>query len=438
MNRLEEEYMKSLSLNTVDKKEATNDPMDIDMNSNDIKQNIVEEEDEEEEEEEEDKNGEEEKLEEEEEEESKGPKNNILLTKFEWVRMPHTIAIIHLSLLIHKSPFLITDIIRLIYDGKISYFNINKILPESLEFVYAEDSTTFNMLSVPQADYMRYLTAKLGQFLNIGQVEVIPIENVISRFVTDLNLPKQFNDIINIILRRNQLETSFQFSKSHYENIEATALGFIYIIIIILSSLEDDDDNDDQKENELFHVNKWIETMQNYLHKSNELILGCDIERADTIDKLKTIKLFKSVNHRHKMNTKPYISQYRKEKILTTLGKPLTNVYKTENDETNESFLFYLKNEWSKDEQIITFEDQKIKNFSILIQNLSIINNNNNNIFKQLKNYFSCSQITASRYLLGLETSTNYWLIEMFQNMSQCKSYYKMMNQINKLINKLD
>lgn len=46
-----------------------------------------------------------------------------LLIKFEWVRMPHTLALLNLGLLLIKSHLLITDLIRYLNACKIFYIN---------------------------------------------------------------------------------------------------------------------------------------------------------------------------------------------------------------------------------------------------------------------------------------------------------------------------
>lgn len=92
--------------------------------------------------------------------------------KFEWIRMAHTIALLNLALLAIKSEILITDLVRsvvhqsclkkkflglsiiflffrFIYQRRLSYFNIDEILPQSMKFSYSEDAKIFNrMVSV--------------------------------------------------------------------------------------------------------------------------------------------------------------------------------------------------------------------------------------------------------------------------------------------------
>ena len=39
---------------------------------------------------------------------------------------------------------------------------------------------------------MRYLTARLGQFLEVGPIQIIALEQIAVRYVVDLNLPSKF------------------------------------------------------------------------------------------------------------------------------------------------------------------------------------------------------------------------------------------------------
>lgn len=101
--------------------------------------------------------------------------------------------------------------IRFIFNGKLSYFNINAILPEEMEFLYATDLLMFNatlvlnyyylkkiftqknllffLKAIPEAEKLRCITSKLGQFLGLKLIEIIPLNEVVSRFIIDLNLP---------------------------------------------------------------------------------------------------------------------------------------------------------------------------------------------------------------------------------------------------------
>ena len=59
--------------------------------------------------------------------------------------MPHTLLIVHLGLLLIRSHVLITDLVRLAWNGKLSYFNIDHVLPDYMEFTYLEDQISFNV-----------------------------------------------------------------------------------------------------------------------------------------------------------------------------------------------------------------------------------------------------------------------------------------------------
>ena len=46
--------------------------------------------------------------------------------------------------------------------------------------------------ALPEADVLRFTTSKLGQFLELNDIETISIEEIVSRFILDLNLPSLF------------------------------------------------------------------------------------------------------------------------------------------------------------------------------------------------------------------------------------------------------
>ena len=79
---------------------------------------------------------------------------------------------------------------RFAFKETLAYFNINKILPDTIEFLYNTDMLMFNAtLAIPDAETLRMLTSKLGRFLGMNIIETISLNKVTSRFIIDLNLP---------------------------------------------------------------------------------------------------------------------------------------------------------------------------------------------------------------------------------------------------------
>lgn len=70
--------------------------------------------------------------------------------------MPHTIVILNLALLLIKSNLLLTDLIRLIKNGTISYLNIDEVLPMTINFTLGEDATMFNAYVIMKLTNMSY------------------------------------------------------------------------------------------------------------------------------------------------------------------------------------------------------------------------------------------------------------------------------------------
>ena len=53
---------------------------------------------------------------------------------------------------------------------------------------------------------MRYLTSKLGQFLGLDKIKIIPINSITSRFLIDLNLPCKhlYSKRLLLLIRANK------------------------------------------------------------------------------------------------------------------------------------------------------------------------------------------------------------------------------------------
>ncbi|CAF0746594.1 unnamed protein product [Brachionus calyciflorus] len=367
---------------------------------------------------------------------------NILLIKFEWVRMPHTIALLNLGLLMIKSQFLITDLIRFIYNGKVSYFNVDEVLPHHMEFNYQEDSTMFNLLSVPQADYLRYLTSKLGQFLEIDEIELIKLSKITDRFVLDLNLPNELISIVYLLMEKEKPIEILNIQKAEYENLEACALSYIFVSIVVLFVYDNYDDVSllfEKNKERVFCLEEWIKTMQNKLKNVKTEYFGCDLEDVMTIEDLKSLKVL-NLKHRHKLRTKAYLAQYRKDDILTTLRAPLENeIDSIENDmsnlEINENLFFISK----LDHQGLgDFSSKSIEPY-FNTEKLNIIGQEcfkSMNFKTFLKDLIEPADLRG-KYLLGLQTSTLDWLLEIFSDISLTRDFLKMFDHVKKLLNKI-
>lgn len=149
---------------------------------------------------------------------------------------------------------------------------------------------------MPQADYLRYLTSKLGQYLEINEIELIQLNKITNRYVLDLNLPSiyfvniiiyylyyyliQSNIIKNLTLYQTQnkdelntivdllIDTLNPISKlslenSQYENLEAIALSYIFVSILIIFYYNPADLSTNSEKN--FYIDDWISCMQNRL-----------------------------------------------------------------------------------------------------------------------------------------------------------------------------
>ncbi len=49
----------------------------------------------------------------------------------------------------------------------------------------------FSFKSLSNADHLRYVTLKLGKFLDIGNIDLIDMHQITARYIIDLNLPRK-------------------------------------------------------------------------------------------------------------------------------------------------------------------------------------------------------------------------------------------------------
>lgn len=60
-----------------------------------------------------------------------------------------------------------------------------------MKFVFSDDATMFNSKRLPNANNLRFLTLKLGKFLGIDKIKLINIRQITTRYIIDLNLPRE-------------------------------------------------------------------------------------------------------------------------------------------------------------------------------------------------------------------------------------------------------
>ncbi len=273
--------------------------------------------------------------------------SRIPYTNFQQFRMPHTIVLLNLGLLITKSNFLLTDLLRFLF-GLSFFFLISKhsrgfykkICESRQAFVFkcqqglAENhgfllyrrlghvqlagshlgslfaillaclSETFHLKGLPEASYLRYLTGKMGQYLQLATIDLVDIRHVCARFIHDMNLPcrslteplssqitpknqKNFQDeligLVNGLVeclgdRRMKMPSKCNFKRAQNLNMEACALSYILIVITTLFlynqqpdvKVEPSDGNGSRK----FSFNQWFEHMQNVLARIKDFAFG--------------------------------------------------------------------------------------------------------------------------------------------------------------------
>lgn len=180
-----------------------------------------------------------------------------------------------------------------------------------------------NFQSLPSTEKLRCVTSKLGQFIGLKSIQTIPLNSISSRFILDLNLPSQMHGMVNELIKKTDMLTrnKINFEIGEYVNMEELGLAHIYIVLVVLIKY-DALDYESKIEPNTFILSEWVKEMQNVLTDYKKNLYGCEYDQVNSVDDLKTMK-YDIVKHRHNNNTKPYISQYRRELIKTALKAPL-------------------------------------------------------------------------------------------------------------------
>ena len=131
-----------------------------------------------------------------------------------------------------------------------------------------------------------------------------------------------------------------------------------------------------------------------------------------------------------------FLALYRNETILEGLGFPLYNGPAEADEEENTTAGLFFISERSK-EDFISMNEHSIEYlFDENKINLLNLPRYKNEMFANYCKSFIVDKEMVGKYLIGLETSMVFWLIDCFQQISQTKNYHSMHNHLCKIINK--
>lgn len=150
------------------------------------------------------------------------------------------IAIIYMALNLTKDKIQLSDLIRFLNEGHLSYYDVKHFFPENLSAkTILRINITYNkMILIPSITDLRKLTAKLCKLLNVQLVQPNMLE-LCSNYLMELSLPKILNDFIAKILDVCPPEINHSPEKSYQSpNYEGRAVSYILYLLKLIFKLD--------------------------------------------------------------------------------------------------------------------------------------------------------------------------------------------------------
>lgn len=117
------------------------------------------------------------------------------------VTLQRLLCVLYLGVLITGDPILLTDILRWARDGHLPYLHVMKLLPEDAK-LWGQQWRTFVRLAMPTIDELVAQAAHLAHFLGVrNELKQPPLLPIVMRLVADLNLPLEFVNVCEQVLR---------------------------------------------------------------------------------------------------------------------------------------------------------------------------------------------------------------------------------------------
>lgn len=141
----------------------------------------------------------------------------------------------------------ITDLVRFVREGNISYFTFKHFLPEN--YVRNTDKfshTTFHSNSMLRFEEFRYqLTAFIKYVPDlITSIKVPNLSEISKRYLSELHLPPGLNDYIERLITFFPPEMPFKLSSPVVPNYEGRAMAYIVFVLKLIFGLDDKREKD--------------------------------------------------------------------------------------------------------------------------------------------------------------------------------------------------
>ncbi|CAO1437068.1 unnamed protein product [Diamesa serratosioi] len=141
----------------------------------------------------------------------------------------------------------ITDLVRFVREGNVSYFTYNHFLPE--DYVRDNDKfshTTFHSNSMIRFESFRYQLTAFIKFIPdlITSIKVPNLSEISKRYLQELQLPPSLNDYVERLIRFFPPEMTFKLSSPVVPNYEGRAMAYIIFVLKLIFGLDDKREKD--------------------------------------------------------------------------------------------------------------------------------------------------------------------------------------------------
>lgn len=141
----------------------------------------------------------------------------------------------------------ITDLVRFVREGNISYFTYKHFLPE--DYVMSTDKfshTTFHSNSMIRFEYFRYQLTAFVKFIPdlITSIKVPNLSEISRRYLTELHLPPGLTTYIERLIAFFPPAMPFRLGTPVIPNYEGRAMAYIIFVLKLIFGLDDKREKD--------------------------------------------------------------------------------------------------------------------------------------------------------------------------------------------------
>ncbi|XP_033119506.1 TATA box-binding protein-associated factor RNA polymerase I subunit B-like [Anneissia japonica] len=158
--------------------------------------------------------------------------------------LKHLVCFLYLGLRYLKEPIIMSDLQRWISAGLLPYFGTEDVLPQYMvASMGSSELRQFLNRDIPSLPRLEKLWRSLTTFLHIENLPPVDIRLLISRFLLDLNLPREIHALTQNLVHRKlsckHIVGKRKGRQMEHPSCEGEALGFIFIALKLCFHLDD-------------------------------------------------------------------------------------------------------------------------------------------------------------------------------------------------------